>query len=96
MKLQDLVKLKPIIEAIENGEPLQIKGVGGKWVDCTFSDITSVPADELVNYLRIKPEPREFFVIIEEDSSIMHRAFSVKQSGINTPTIQIKVREVIE
>lgn len=55
----------PLVQALADGKEIQIKGADGNWKDCnpTFS----VPAD---NY-RIKPEPREIYVIFNESGCVV-------------------------
>jgi len=109
MKLSDLVKLKPIIEAIEQGKSIQYGStirdldgyeVGKKWSDIKEIDASYIPllAANSIEY-RIKPEPREFSIAVERDGCI-YRVVDVclaKDRMVTSPTAEIiKVREVIE
>lgn len=108
MKLKDLVKLKPIIEAIEQGKTIQYKGRHcheitpwyGIDVNHEWSFDGTVP-DEY----RIKPEPREWYELEYSDGSSvsgeryitrrqaeLRREYTICRERVKI----IKVSEVIE
>lgn len=61
MKLSDLPKLKPLIEAYERGETIQIR-IDGRWEDYACSRIEF--SCDISDY-RIKPKPREFLIAVD-------------------------------
>lgn len=89
MKLQDLVKLKPIIEAIENGKHFQYND-RGTWMDIDYSCHFDV---NLLNYYRIKKEPREFYIHAETMTAM--KCFCNCNALDTSNGVFIKVREVI-
>jgi hypothetical protein len=62
MKLDDLVKLKPLIEAIERGETIQYEYNNG-WSDVSHfcGDIDNFIG--CLEHYRVKPKPREWYEI---------------------------------
>ena len=82
-------ELLPIIQAFAEGKTVQAKKLAGEgWIDIN-NFIDFFDADE--REWRIKPEPREFWLIEHQDGSI-----SFKQIHIPAPRGSIKVREVID
>lgn len=104
MKLKDLVKLKPIIEAIEQGKQIQSKNSDGSgWSDVDMSRISAftivIGFDDIMDNFRIKPEPREWFIAVDVGSGKTVGAgqsyIVMEERYLRTCKI-IKVREVIE
>lgn len=102
MKLQDLVKLKPIIEAIEQGKTIQFctrfynlytKTTESVWQDMDNVHESDIPALITHNiYYRIKLEPREWYIRADDIDSVSPTAYKSTFNGLGF----IKVREVLE
>jgi len=89
MKLSDLVKLKPIIEAVENGKTIQVRHSINNvtvWVDLSggavfsYDDFNDTFASDLCN-LRIKPEPREWYEIVAKLDDIPNDRFQTLEAA---------------
>jgi len=74
MKLQDLVKLKPIIEAIEQGNTIQykdgMKDIGLPWYEIDIKSKWNFNGTFPEDY-RIKPEPIEWYEIWNSSADIL-------------------------
>lgn len=102
MKLKDLVKLKPIIEAIEQGKTIQFKNVDA-WYSVDYEDIWFSIHGLMRGEIewRIKPEPpREWSVLVDSFGEIVSTSkdgFIFSDETFDDDDLQvIKVREVIE
>lgn len=99
MKLQDLVKLKPFIEAIEQGKTIQWSLVGTLNTENKFYDIPDdINAFQLVSVLcgdtllAIKPEPREWVIDVIKNELAPPQMLIQLQGQSRF----IRVREVLE
>ena len=54
MTQEKVKKLLPIIQALAEGKPIQLKDLTGNWVDVDFINVEICNP----NYYRIKPEPK--------------------------------------
>lgn len=85
----------PLVQALAEGKTIQMLEWHGYWVDMV--EISSeIPA----SLYRIKPEPREIFVVIDDDNDGSHIAFhseddAIKHVGSRGYAIR-RYREVIE
>jgi len=107
MKLSDLLKLKPIIEAIDQGKQIELDNYSTVYT-------TSLIVDDSINLdaadffrLRVKPEPIEWYEVRffnhinrEYTHDIVIRFESIEQAKRNLPEIMfdqiVKVREVLD
>lgn len=84
----------PLVQALAEGKVIQLN-YNGDWKDISDMD-PMFPA----NFYRIKPEPREIFVVIDNDNDGSHLAFhseddAIKDVGSRDYAIR-RYREVIE
>ncbi len=90
MTRDDAKQLLPIIQAFADGKTVQYGSCHGlnTWVDATHPTF-----DTLGTQWRIKPEPREFFLALNEGNQSVKYGWPVEgHGGAN----MIKVREVLE
>jgi len=100
MKLKDLVKLKPIIEAIERGETIQTCSKVSEvfWIELNYLD-DEILSDMIQkpNQFRVQPKPREWYL----DKKTMKVLPTLNNWGTTLILAEsgsdiIKVREVIK
>lgn len=85
----------PLVQALADGKVIQVQGPDGSWYDVSEPSFNYLPKD-----YRIKPEPREIFVVIDNDNDAYHLAFhseddAIKDVGSLGYAIR-RYREVIE
>lgn len=87
----------PLVKALADGKTIQgLMWSSGKWEDMTGE----ICFDGSASDYRIKPEPREIFVVIDNDNDGSHLAFhseddAIKDVGSRDYAIR-RYREVIE
>jgi len=90
----------PLVQALSEGKVIQYKyqksDKSYAWMDLESSVDFCMPAE----FYRIKPEPREIFVVIDNDNDGSHLAFhseddAIKDVGSRDYAIR-RYREVIE
>lgn len=94
-------KLLPIIQAFAEGKEIQFRLIDDDvnfredWLDLPKDErlIVTFPADDYE--YRIKPEPREFWVVLEEDEPVLVRR-RCQSVWVEAGRQCIKVREVLE
>ena len=96
MNIKELLKLKPLIEAIERGETIQIYTMNEpntfNWVDVSDPNI-QISINGQLDF-RVRPKPREFWLIKQE--GFAGRFVSESPPPAIYGGDVIKVREVIE
>ncbi len=87
----------PLVQALADGKTIQgLMWSSGKWEDMAGE----ICFDGPVSDYRIKPEPREIFVVVDDDNDGSHLAFhsendAIKDVGSRGLEIR-RYREVIE
>lgn len=90
MTREQAKELLPVIQAFAEGKTVQFRFSDGTWVDCRQLDFSGPQ----LNY-RIKPEPREFWILVAA-SHVQMAAMKVKPMSIYEGEEVIHVREVLD
>ena len=77
----------PLVQALADGKVVQFKAQFSGWTDTTF-----INSDQPAHRYRIKPEPREIWVVDGEENL----AYFDKDSAYATGGVVVRYREVIE
>ena len=90
-------ELLPIIKAFAEGKTIQFKNDNHQWRDPFGNDLRFDASPEKY---RIKPEPREFWIVAYSEDDIDYRAFWTKgradEVAHGTDGVVVHAREVIE
>ena len=81
-------ELLPVIQAFIDGKTIQARNQGGDWFDCDYCGSVE---------WRVKPEPREFWVIVDKAGPLYtpYAVFTTPQQ-VNPMCESIHVREVLD
>lgn len=88
MTSQEAKQLLPVITALANGEPVDVK-IGGRW--CPIATPTFDLSPE---HYRVAPKPREFW-LVARDSNSPFIVWTQNPCGIGATHDIIHVREVL-
>lgn len=88
MTREQAKELLPVLQAYAEGKTVQMKNFGGDWMDCEFC-LTG-------NEWRVKPEPRDFWLVYCRGAWKPSEIWDYKPSGLSEGVRYIHVREVIE
>ena len=91
MKQSEAAQFWPLIKAWSEGKTLQIKSHNGIWTDMDEAKFDGVASD-----YRIKPEQREFYILLHPDYGVCGAGVFPVPSSTLYGTTAIKVREVLE
>lgn len=86
MNREKIKALLPVLTAFSEGKIIQTQGVGthrGKWFDNQNPNF-DLPAD----HYRVKPEPREFGIILRKDGTVVR---AVQTAALNVEVAHYNV-----
>ncbi len=84
-------ELLPIISAFAEGKTIQFKGnLDDTWIDCENNDLCFCSPAYTVDNWRIKPEPREFWIMeaeTEDDAFVRTAHLSQEEANLRVDKI---------